>query len=115
MPPRTSAGEREAQAEARAGAALEEIELSPGLLGEGSADVEAEAGARRAPGDEGAEDARAQLVRGARPFVLDDGLGALARARRGHGDTSALADESAHLVAQQAANCQVEANLVASH
>src|SRR5712692_5970730 len=111
----TSRGGRQPQAESRAGPLFEELEGAAGLLGEGAADVEAEARPRLAPGAERAEEPRAQLGRHSRAVVLDDGFHSPLDLRRGDADAPVSAGHCLQGIAQQVPEDLLERDLIGAH
>src|SRR5229473_1999764 len=111
----TSRGGRQPQAESRAGPLFEELEGAAGLLGEGAADVEAEARPRLAPGAERAEEPRAQLGRHSRAVVLDDGFHSPLDLRRGDADAPVSAGHCLQGIGQQVPEDLLERDLIGAH
>src|SRR5260370_6223240 len=111
----TSRGGRHPQAESRAGALREEIEGAAGLLGEGAADVEAEARPRLAPGAEGTEEPRAQVGRHSRAVVFDDGFHSPLKLRRGNADAPVSAGHCLQGIAQQVPQDLLERDPIGAH
>src|SRR3989449_797851 len=111
----TSWNGREPEAEARARSVLQQIQRAAGLLGQRTADVEAEAGAGGASGSERTEETSAQVLGYPGAVVFDDHFHRSRERRGGYADAAALAGRSIERVAQEVAQDLLQRELIEAH
>src|SRR5207248_11623089 len=101
-PPRpTSRSRRQPEAEARPRRVLQQLQRAARLLGQRTADVEAEAGAGCASGNERTEKTRAEIVSHARAVVFDEYFHRPRERRGGYADAAALSGRRLQRIAQE--------------